>query len=140
MYIINFLTRKDISFYLTMFHTTSIIGLGLGFLINSGLLFIPENDKAIFDRCTIGALINILFSFILLVCCCILFTEAHSNKFKMTSMQMFGDGIINDEDLGLDEDMSSVRKKTTALKDIDSKLGNFNIESKFNDTNLKNKK
>ena len=140
MYIINFLTQKDISFYLTMFHTTSIIGLGLGFLINAGLLFVPENGKAILDRCTIGALLTILFSFVLLVCCCILFTEAHSNKFNMTSMQMFGDGIINDDDnLVAEEDMSSVRKKTSALRDIDSKLGNFNRESNFDDTNLVSK-
>jgi len=44
MYIINFLTQKDISFYLTMFHTTSILGLSVGFLLNTGILFIEVNN------------------------------------------------------------------------------------------------
>ena len=140
MYIINFLTKKDVSFYLTMFHTASIIGLGVGFLINAGLLSVPENEKAILDKCTIGALISILLAFILLICSCIFFTEAHSNKFNMTSMQMFGDGIISDDgNIGVDEDMASVRKKTNALKDIDSRLGSFNQKSRFDDTNLVSK-
>ena len=35
--------------------------------------------------------------------------------------------------------MASVRKKTNALKDIDSRLGSFNQKSRFDDTNLVSK-
>ena len=140
MYIINFLTQKDISFYLTMFHTTSILGLSVGFLLNSGILFIEVNN-IYFNNLTIGALISIIFSFILLIISLAMFTEAHSNKFNITSMQMFGEGIINDDDgFNSDRDFSyTVRKQTTVLKDIDSQLGNFNKENRFDDTNLVSK-
>ena len=140
MYIINFLTQKDISFYLTMFHTTSILGLSVGFLLNSGILFIEVNN-IYFNNLTIGALISIIFSFILLIISLAMFTEAHSNKFNITSMQMFGEGIINDDDgFNSDRDFSyAVRKQTTVLKDIDSQLGNFNKENRFDDTNLVSK-
>ena len=140
MYIINFLTQKDISFYLTMFHTTSILGLSVGFLLNTGILFIEINN-IYFNNLTIGALISIIFSFILLIISLAMFTEAHSNKFNITSMQMFGEGIINDDDgFNSDRDFSyTVRKQTTVLKDIDSQLGNFNKENRFDDTNLVSK-
>ena len=140
MYIINFLTQKDISFYLTMFHTTSILGLSVGFLLNTGILFIEVNN-IYFNNLTIGALISIIFSFILLIISLAMFTEAHSNKFNITSMQMFGEGIINDDDgFNSDRDFSyAVRKQTTVLKDIDLQLGNFNKENRFDDTNLVSK-
>ena len=60
MYIINFLLKKDVSFYLTMFHTTSTLGLGCGFIVNSGLLFI-ENNNPLFNKCTIGSIITVCF-------------------------------------------------------------------------------
>ena len=142
MYIINFLLQKDVSFYLTMFHTTSTLGLGVGFVINTGLVFIKSHDD-IFNKSTIGAMIAMVLSLILLIITCIKFTEAHSKKFSITSMQMFGDGIINDDESikGLtpfegEERAKDVRRQTLILKDIDSKLGNFNRESKFDDTNL----
>ena len=137
MYIINFLSQKDISFYLTMFHTFSILGLGVGFLINSGLLYI-DIDSSFFNKCTIGSMISIIFSIILLIFTFFKFTEAHSNKFNMTSMQMFGEGIINnDEEFCNDEEaVTFVRRQSMALKDIDLRLGSFNEESKFDDTNL----
>ena len=138
MYIINFLTKKDISFYLTMFHTASILGLGVGFLINVGLFFL-ESDHPFFNACTIGSLMSIIFSFVLLIVSIVLFTEAHSNKFSITSMQMFGEGIINDdENMNNDTDFT-VRKQTLALKDIDTQLGSFNKENRFDDTNLVSK-
>ena len=137
MYIINFLSQKDISFYLTMFHTFSILGLGVGFLINSGLLYI-DIDSSFFNKCTIGSMISIIFSIILLIFTFFKFTEVHSNKFNMTSMQMFGEGIINnDEEFCNDEEAATfVRRQSMALKDIDLRLGSFNEESKFDDTNL----
>ena len=139
MYIINFLTKKDISFYLTMFHTTSTLGLAAGFLVNDGLLFI-ETSNDYFNKNTIGALITIILSFILLVITFVLFTEAHSNEFNITSMQMFGEGIINEDDNFNEGSVSGkIKKQTTALKDIDSQLGNFNKENRFDDTNLVSK-
>ena len=142
MYIINFLLQKDVSFYLTMFHTTSILGLGVGFIINSGLVFIDINNK-LFNEGTMGSLITIILSTFLLILTIIKFTEAHSKKFSITSMQMFGDGIINDEESVKSENFfegeeasRNIRRHTLILKDIDSKLGNFNKESNFDDTNL----
>ena len=138
MYIINFLLKKDVSFYLTMFHTTSTLGLGCGFIINSGLLFI-ENNNPLFNKCTIGSIITVFLSFFLFIFTIFMFTEAHSKQFSMTSMQMFGDGIISeDENYNAEgeEVAKNVRKQTLILKDIDSKLGNYNRQSKFDDTNL----
>ena len=142
MYIINFLLQKDVSFYLTMFHTTSTLGLGVGFLINSGFLFI-ETSNQIFNKCMIGPTITIFLSFILLLLTLIKFTEAHSKQFSITSMQMFGDGIMSDDESVRgtslndgDEMARDVRRQTLILKDIDSKLGNFNKQSNFDDTNL----
>ena len=137
MYIINFLTKKDVSFYLTMFHTASILGLGFGFLINVGLLHI-ELDNQFFNKYTIGSIISIAFSFVLLIVSIILFTEAHSSKFSITSMQMFGEGIMGDDD-NINETDFAVRKQTMALKDIDTQLGSFNRENRFDDTNLVSK-
>ena len=139
MYIINFLTKKDISFYLTMFHTTSTLGLAAGFLVNAGLLSI-ESENEYINMNTIGSLITIILSFILLVISFVLFTEAHSNEFNITSMQMFGEGIINDDDNFHEGSVSGkIKRQTTALKDIDSQLGNFNKENRFDDTNLVSK-
>ena len=142
MYIINFLLQKDVSFYLTMFHTTSTLGLGVGFLINSGFLFINTSNQ-ILRQNMIGSTISMGLSFILLILTIIKFTEAHSKQFSMTSMQMFGDGIINDDESVQESSVNDgeeiardVRRKTLILKDIDSKLGNFNKQSNFDDTNL----
>jgi hypothetical protein len=120
-----------------MFHTTSTLGLAAGFLANTGLLYIEEHNDY-FNSKTMGSIITIALSFILLIFSLFFFTEAHSNKFNITSVQMFGEGIINDEDNfnGDDELSSRVRRKTTALKDIDSQLGNFNKQNRFDDTNL----
>jgi len=55
-------------------------------------------------------------------------------------MQMFGEGIINEDDNldGNDTDFR-VRKHTMVLKDIDTQLGSFNKENRFDDTNLVSK-
>ena len=138
MYIINFLLKKDVSFYLTMFHTTSILGLALGFGLNSAFLLIETNNE-IFNKDTIGSIITCALSFILLIIVCATFTEAHSKKFSITSMQMFGEGISDSMSEGTDDGENlarNFRTKTLALKDIDNKLGNFNRQSNFDDTNL----
>jgi hypothetical protein len=120
-----------------MFHTASILGLGVGFLLNVGLYFM-EPVHSFFNGCTIGSLISILFSFVLLIVSIVLFTEAHSSKFSITSMQMFGEGIMNDDE-NMNNDDFAVRNQTLALKDIDTQLGSFNKENRFDDTNLVSK-
>lgn len=54
-------------------------------------------------------------------------------------MQMFGEGISDSMSEGTDDGENlarNFRTKTLALKDIDDKLGNFNRQSNFDDTNL----
>jgi hypothetical protein len=55
MYILNFLLRKDISYYLTIFHTLSMIGLGFGFIVNSVLIEkdMPKKKDNILNNLTI---------------------------------------------------------------------------------------
>lgn len=142
MYIINFLLQKDVSFYLTMFHSASILGLGCGFIINCGLLYI-NSDNQLFNKSSIGSIITIFFSLLLLIITFIKFTEAYSKNFSITSMQMFGEGIMSDDESDKNinssegEDVArNIRKQTLILKDIDSKLGSFNRQNRFDDTNL----
>jgi hypothetical protein len=125
-----------------MFHTTSTLGLGCGFIINSGLLFFPSEYRII-NKSTLGSMIAAVLSFFLLIFTWAMFTEAHSKKFNITSMQMFGEGIMSDDDSdkvinstnGIEVE-SFVKSQTLILKDLDSKLGDFNRESQFDDTNL----
>ena len=155
MYIINFLLKKDVSYYLTMFHTFSMIGLGSGFLINIGLYFINNNDNKLLNKYTIGTLVGAALSFIELILTIILFTEAHSKYFNMTSLQMFGEGILNDADneeiideinknnknINNEEEKAGIllQQKSLIIKDLDEQLGTFNIKNKFDDTNLVSK-
>ena len=89
MYIMNFLLKKDVSFYLTMFHTFSMIGLSLGFLLNIFFIDLSEEKKFI-NKYTFGSLLNIIFSIILSILSIKSFTEARSNNFNITSMKSFG--------------------------------------------------
>ena len=45
MYLMKFLLRKDVSYYLTLFHTFSILGLSFGFLMNSGSAYLSEKNN-----------------------------------------------------------------------------------------------
>ena len=68
MYIINFLLKKDVSFYLTMFHTFSMIGLGLGFLINICLVILfNDKDNQYINKYTSGPLLSTILCFILFI-------------------------------------------------------------------------
>ena len=89
MYIMNFLLKKDVSFYLTMFHTFSMIGLSLGFLLNIFFIDLSEEKKFI-NKYTFGSLLNIIFSIILSILSIKSFTEARSNNFNITAMKSFG--------------------------------------------------
>ena len=88
MYLINFLLRKDVSFYLTMFHTFSMLGLSFGFLSNIGITYMSD-DNIIFNKYTFGCLLSIILSIILFLISLKFFTEARSSDFNMTSMKSF---------------------------------------------------
>ena len=145
MYLLNFLLKKDVSYYFTMFHTLSMLGLSLGFLINTGILSIDSDDE-IFNKNTIGSFFAASFSLIFFFFTIYFFTEARSKYFNMTSLQMFGDGIFNENSNEIpngeltkndDENVETeVKRQSIILKDIDQKLANFNRLSKFDDTNL----
>ena len=149
MYLINFLLRKDVSFYLTMFHTFSIIGLGCGFLINVFFMYIDTNTK-ILKHLSLGPFCAGIISLILFLLAIVLFTEAHSKFFNMTSLQNIEEGLLNenndnDELIGEVNNTNNiegenignlVRKQTILLKNINEQLGNYNRKSNFDDTNL----
>ena len=148
MYIMNFLLQKDISFYLTMFHTFSMIGLGIGFIINT-VLILKEFEISIFNLYNLGPFFFGVISFILFILTIILFTEAHSKYFNMTSLQNFGEEFLNDNNDELaygeinnantvlpDNIEKEVKRQSTLLKNINAQLGKYNRKSMFDDTNL----
>ena len=151
MYLLNFLLKKDISFYLTIFHTLSMIGLGIGFLVNTFLIDkinMKKGKEEKLNALTIGPFSAGIFSFFLFILSFLLFTEAYSKYFNMTSLQMFNEGII-DENGDNDENFcetsnnidgenieNEVRRQSKLLKGINEQLGNVNRLSSFDDTNL----
>jgi hypothetical protein len=159
MYIINFLLKKDVSFFLTMFHTLSMLGLASGFLLNIGLVYLPEENKII-NPYTTGPLLSVILCSILLILSSKFFTEARSRNFNITSMKSFSgnpsksfisnnnpniDNENNNEhnvsNLILEESTNEelnedLKNKTVMVNDINDQLGNFNRMSKYNDTNL----
>ena len=88
MYIMNFLLKKDVSYYLTMFHTFSMLGLSTGFLLNIATIHLFDNNKLI-NKYTFGSLLSALSCLILFFISLKFFTEARSSSFNMTSMHSF---------------------------------------------------
>jgi hypothetical protein len=160
----NFLLKKDVSYYLTMFHTFSMLGLSTGFLTNIGTLNLSDDNKLI-NKYTFGSLLSAILCFILFLLSLKLFTEARSSDFNMTSMHSFTSAdsppkgsliresnqapqlnpinenemnvsnLIN-EDLTNEEFTEDVKKKSLMVNDLNDQLGDFNRKSNFNDTNL----
>ena len=151
MYIINKLLRKDVSLYLTMFHTASIIGIMLGFCINNGILYLENNDNLLFHKDVIGEWTSILFCIILFLVIIFFFTEANSDVFNKIEMLTFSkitnssicekdnNSIYNNNNNDI-TDVSNIsikmEKDEIMVKDINEKLGDYNRASNFNDTNL----
>ena len=159
MYIINFLLKKDVSFYLTMFHSFSLLGMACGFLINLGIMQLPDEIRFL-NKFTAGCLLSAFISFILFILSIIFFTEARSSNFNMTTMKSFidnpGKSFIstnsnlnnNTPDASMEnpnvsnlifenEEISEeVRRKTVMVNDINAQLGDFNRKSNYNDTNM----
>ena len=158
MYIINFLLKKDVSFYLTMFHTFSILGLSFGFLMNLWLIYLSNNNFFI-NKYTFGSFLSSILCLILSVLSIKFFTEARSNNFNMTSMRSFisnnpsksfisNNSNMNEnnenpnvsnlifEEAGNEEFNEDLKNKTVMVNDINAQLGDFNRISNYNDTNL----
>ena len=143
MYIINYLSRKDTNFYLTMFHGASVIGSFFGFFINIFYNKSPSEtnmDKTLNDK-TIGSFIVIFSSLIYLFFIIYLYSEAKSKKFNKLSVSTVQrneskhivDSINSPDDSKVQVD---VQKDSVMVENIDEQLDNFNKKNKYDDTNL----
>ena len=103
MYLMNFLLRKDVSYYLTLFHNFSMLGLSFGFLMNLGSAYLTEKNNII-NKYTFGPLISSILNLTIFLITLKLFTEARSSHFNMISMKSFvsidspgNDGLLTRE-------------------------------------------
>ena len=84
MYIINYLSRKDTTFFLTMFHGASILGSFTGFFIN---IFYSHKtfstlDTIILSEKTLGSIINLVVAIAYLIVIIVKYSEAKSESFS----------------------------------------------------------
>ena len=148
MYIINYLSKKDINFYLTMFHGASILGFFTGFLINvfyDHETFDNSGTYIIMNEKTFGPLINLLIAIGFFLFIVFRYSEAKSENFNRLSV-MTQENKSNKEDLFYSlnssgsDDMTNlsldVRKDSIMVENIDAELERYNRKSKFDDTNL----
>ena len=146
MYIINYLSRKDITFFLTMFHGASILGSFTGFFIN---IFYSHKtfstlDTIILSEKTLGSIINLVVAIAFLIFIICKYSEAKSESFtKLSISQNNSDKINKDESLGLSISSSSdnqniidINKDSIMVENIDAELEMFNKKNKYDDTNL----
>ena len=145
MYIINYLSRKDTNFYLTLFHGVSIIGLFVGFFINIFYdkdTFASIKNNIIINEKTLGSFIALFLSIMFLLAIIILYSEAKSKKFQKLSISNVSRNIeppeqkpvtssINEPEVNVD-----VQKDAIMVQDIDIELDKFNKKNKYDDTNL----
>lgn len=152
MYIINYLSKKDTNFYLTMFHALSIIGLFLGFFVNifyNKDTFEELNDTSIINEKTLGCFLVIFLSFIFFLLIIFLYSEAHSKKFNKLSVSRINRNVdsrhnssqVNQNDPSSinapeDHNQINVQEDSNMLINLDSELEKFNKQNKFDDTNL----
>ena len=80
-----------------MFHTFSMIGLGVGFIIDT-FLIAKKYDNDIFNIHTIGSFFTGVAFFILFILTFILFTEAYSKYFNMTTLQSLGQEVYDNNE------------------------------------------
>ena len=146
MYIINYLSRKDTTFFLTMFHGASILGSFTGFFIN---IFYSHKtfstlDTIILSEKTLGSIINLVVAIAFLIFIICKYSEAKSESFtKLSISQNNSDKINKDESLGLNISSSSdspniidINKDSIMVENIDAELEMFNKKNKYDDTNL----
>ena len=145
MYIINYLSRKDTTFYLTMFHGASILGSFTGFFIN---VFYDQKtfssiNLTILSEKTFGPIINLVLAIAFLIFIIIKYSEAKSESFN--KLEISQKNKINKED-ALDLNNSSsedslnipidIQRDSIMVENIDAELEMFNKKNKFDDTNL----
>ena len=146
MYIINYLSRKDTTFFLTMFHGASILGSFTGFFIN---IFYSHKtfstlDTIILSEKTLGSIINLVLAIAFLIFIICKYSDAKSESFtKLSISQNNPDKINKDESLGLNISSSSdspniidINKDSIMVENIDAELEMFNKKNKYDDTNL----
>ena len=148
MYIINYLSRKDTNFYLTMFHAFSILGLFSGFIINAFYnedTFKNLNKNIYLNEKTLGCFIVFLISIIFLFLLIFLYSEAHSKKFNKLSVSQIDRNIepgqnnpvsINTSDERDSQNQIDVQKDSNMIENLDAQLEDFNKQNKYDDTNL----
>ena len=146
MYILNYLSRKDTNFYLTLFHGASILGFFVGFGVNIFYNKSPSsssNMNSILNDKTLGAFIVIFFSIVNLFIFIFLYSEGKSKKFHKLSVstvtriepgQKTESLIPPEEKEALPQ--VDVQKDAIMVENIDKQLENFNRKNKFDDTNL----
>ena len=148
MYIINYLSKKDTNFYLTMFHGASILGCFAGFFINifySKETFSDYENNDIFNEKTIGSFINLFLAIAFLIIIIVLYSEAKSKTFNKMALKKQEKKIKEEEYLNTSFLNSSVdgnnisldvRKDSMMVESIDAELEKFNKKNNFDDTNL----
>ena len=146
MYIMNYLSRKDTSYYLTMFHGASILGLFLGLFVNIFYNKSTTNSSymntIIYDK-NVGAFVAILLSLVFLMIIIFLYSEAKSKKFNKLSVSTVNRNIDNTHQKQAsssinapEESQVDVQKDSAMVQNIDEELDNFNKKNKYDDTNL----
>ena len=93
MYIINYLSKKDINFYLTLFHVFSICGISSGLLINiliESNIFSGLDNNDPLNQNTLGTYFVSLISLIFGIFTLFYYSEAHNKKFQKLSVSMIG--------------------------------------------------
>ena len=149
MYILNYLSRKDTSYYLTMFHGASIIGLFLGLFVN--IFYNKSNSNSnssymntIINDKNLGAFITTFFSIVFLLIIIFMYSEAKSKKFNKLSVSTVNRNTDNSNQkqassINTSEDSQGqvdVQKDSVMVENIDEQLENFNKKNKYDDTNL----
>ena len=147
MYIINYLSRKDTTFFLTMFHGASILGSFTGFFIN---IFYSHKtfstlDTIILSEKTLGSIINLVVAIAFLIFIIVKYSEAKSESFsKLAITQNNSNRISKDDSLDLNASSSDdgqnvsidVQRDSIMVENIDAELEMFNKKNKYDDTNL----
>ena len=146
MYILNYLSRKDTNFYLTLFHGASMLGFFVGFGVNIFYNKSPSsssNKVFILNDKTLGAFIVIIFSIVYLFIIIFLYSEGKSKKFNKLSVSTVSRIESGEKTASLipPEERDNlpqvdVQKDAIMVENIDKQLENFNRKNKFDDTNL----
>ena len=145
MYIINYISKKDTNFYLTMFHGASILGSFTGFFIN---VFYDSNTFSSFETFiltekTIGSLINLVVAIAFLIFVIIKYSEAKSDSFNRLTVSQ-AHKFNKDDNLSLNATLSEdghnmsidIQRDSIMVENIDAELEIFNKKNKYDDTNL----